>query len=315
MVAQAGSTVAHAVRRAAQALNLGGRRVLVAVSGGVDSTVLLHVLALEADRLGLGVVAGHVNHGLRGAESDADQLAVRHLAGALQVPLQVAHVDPEALHKLAGAAGADRIATAHTLDDQAETVLLRLLRGTGVDGLGGIPESTRDGRVVRPLLSVRRQAIEHYAREKCLSWREDPSNLNPRYARGRLRSGGLAELAATINPAWLRALGDLAEAQRRDAEWLEQLVDDAWQELFRDAGDDLAIAAAGWSELPEGLARRLVRRALRRQGGARDVSRVHLLRTLDFLRGAQRGTRLELPGDLELHCTREGFLLRRLGVR
>jgi tRNA(Ile)-lysidine synthase len=331
--------VSRAVSRAARALDLAGRRVVVAISGGVDSTVLLHVMTREAGRLGIGVVAGHVNHGLRGAESDADEAAVRGLAEALEVPIRVAQVDPEshrvdrpsrerptlqeaarrarydALHKLASEAGAERIATAHTLDDQAETVLLRLLRGSGSDGLGGIPERSPDGRVVRPLLSVPREAIEHYARQERLSWREDPSNRHPRYARGRLRSGGLAELAAAVNPAWLRAVGDLAEVQRRDAEWLEQLVDDAWQRLFRESGDDLAIVRDGWGDLPEGLARRLMRRALREKGAGRDVTRAHLLRMLGFLRSARPGTRLELPGPLELHCGSEGFLLRRIGVR
>ena len=330
--------VARAVARAAGSLGFLGRKVLVAVSGGIDSTVLLHALRAGSPELGLDLVAAHVNHGLRGAESDADEEAVRGFAGRLETPLLVARVEPErrregrssrarptlqeaarraryeALHELAAEAGAERLATAHTLDDQAETVLLRLLRGCGADGLAGIPERSPDGRIVRPLLGTSRAEIERYARAERLTWREDPSNGSPRFGRGRLRSGGLGELAAAVNPSWLRAVGHLAEAQRRDAEWIEQLVEDAWSRLFREEREGLAVAAEGWSELPEALARRLVRRALRLQGAGRDVSRAHLLRMVAFLRGGRPGTAIELPGGLELARERAGFRLRGVGV-
>jgi tRNA(Ile)-lysidine synthase len=338
--------VVRAVAAAARSLGLAGRSVLVAASGGVDSTVLAHALAACREPLGLTVVLGHVNHGLRGADADLDEAAVRALGARLGLEVCAMRVEPgrlregrssrarpslqeaarraryDALRALAAGSGAAHVATAHTLDDQAETVLLRLLRGSGPDGLGGIPERSADGFVVRPLLAVPRRAVERYARDTRLTWREDPSNGDPRFARGRLRSGGLAELAAALNPRWLRALGDLAEAQRRDAEWIGGLVDDEARRRFReerpgDAPDSasLRIARDGWAALPEGLARRLARRALRAQGGARDVSRTHLERMVVFLRSGRPGARLGLPGGLELACQRDGFLLRRVGVR
>jgi len=322
----------EAVRASCRDLGLQGQRVLVAVSGGVDSTVLLEALAECASALDLDLAVGHVNHGLRGARADADEDRVRSHACRLGLPFASRRVDPRALRQtgpsrvrptlqeaarrvryralqsLAEAAGAGCIATAHTLDDQAETVLLRLFRGAGPDGLGGIPERSPDGWRVRPLLWVGRAEIERFARARGLSWSEDPSNRDPTYARSRLRLA-LAGIAADLHPGWLRAIGNLAEAQRRDSEWIEGLVEQEAQALFRWEEGALCIAAEGWQQRPEGLARRLVRLALRRMGAGREVSRVHLLRMLAFLRCGQPPAEIELPIGLRLRREAGGFRL------
>lgn len=321
-----------ALAEASRRLDLPGRRVLVAVSGGVDSTVLAHGLFRLRDALGLELVLGHVHHGLRGAEADADLAFVRRLAGERGLGFRAARVEParlregrpsrarptlqeaarrlryEALGKLAAEAGAERIATAHTLDDQAETVLMRLFRGSGPDGLAGIPARSPDGVIVRPLLDVSRGAIERFARVEHLSWREDPSNGDPTFARARLRPR-LRELGAALNPRWLNAVADLAEAQRRDAEWIAVQVEEEAKRRFASEPGGLRIVREGWEALPEGLARRLAREALRRQGGARDVSRRHLHRMLDFLRTGRPGRTLELPGGLRLRAGHGAFWL------
>lgn len=307
----------------------------MAASGGVDSTTLAHGLAQLSDRHALRVSLGHVNHGLRGAESQADEAAVRSLGERLGVPVRVRAIEPEllrqgcssrarptlqeaarslryrALLELAAEADAECVATAHHADDQAETVLLRLLRGCGPDGLGGIPEISHAGRVVRPLLSVPRAAICAYASASELEWREDRSNADARYARNRLRHRWLPGLAGDFNPQLLRTIGNLAEAHRRDAEWIEAHVDREAARLFKPGADDLRIARGEWPELPEALARRLARRALVRLGGGRDVSRTHLERFVDFLRHAKVGSGIELPGGLRLDCERREFRLWR----
>jgi tRNA(Ile)-lysidine synthase len=323
--------VLRALRHALGPLSLRGRRVLVAVSGGIDSVVLAHALHETSAVARLEVCLGHVNHGLRGAASDADQAAVEALAATLGAPCQVRHVDPAtlragrgsrerptlqeaaralryaALHEIATAVRAERIATAHNADDQAETVLLRLLRGTGPDGLGGIPERSVDGRVVRPLLRTSRAEIEAHASAHGLQWREDASNASPGYARNRLRQRWLPGLTADFNPQLLRTIADLAEAQRRDAEWIADRVALEEATRFSLEGEWLRIDAKDWGATPEALARRLARRALLRCGAGRDVSRVHLERMLGFLRSARPGRRLELPAGLVLVRDREGF--------
>ncbi len=329
----------RALEAAVVRLGLPGHGVLVAASGGVDSTVLLHGLVSLPDRLGLRVAVGHVNHGLRGDESDADEAFVVALAGRLGVPCQVSRVAPgqlrgqgpsrtrptlqeacrrlryEALRSQASGLGASRIATAHTADDQAETVLLRLLRGAAGDGLAGIPERSLDGLVVRPLLGVSRSEILAHAGRQGLDWREDPSNASDAYARSRLRTRWLPDLAREFNPGLLRALGRLAEAQQRDAEWMESLVEQEAQRRFRCEPDAIWIRSDHWAELPEALARRLARRALRTAGIARDVSSVHLARVVAFLRDDAPGREIELPGGLVLACESAGFRLCARGVQ
>jgi tRNA(Ile)-lysidine synthase len=321
------------VNRAAASLRLQGQGLLVAVSGGIDSIVLTHALLEIARENHLKLSIGHVNHGLRGSESEADQEAVSELADRLGLPFWTRRVDPEqqrrghssrsrptlqeaarslryrALREMAAEAGCARLATAHNADDQAETVLLRLLRGSGPDGLGGIPESSPDGVVVRPMLRVARQEVESYAAKRGVVWREDRSNSSTAYARNRLRLQWLPGLAKDFNDQLLRAIGNLAEAQRRDSEWIATLVELEAALRFTPESGWLRVAPEGWDVLPEALARRLARWGLRHCGGERDTTRVHLERMLGFLRSGRTGTQLELPGGIRLERDPAGFRL------
>lgn len=195
-----------------------GDRVLVALSGGADSVCLLDCLMSLQDELGISVAAAHLNHCLRGDESDGDEAFVRQLCEERQLPLFVCRKDIRVIAKETGtgleAAGRNaryaffhdlqkkegfhKIATAHHAGDNIETVLMRLVRGTGPSGLGGIPY--KNGTVIRPLLDVTRQDIEAYTKEHALSFRTDSTNSEKIYTRNRVRHSLVPLIEQEYNP-------------------------------------------------------------------------------------------------------------------
>jgi tRNA(Ile)-lysidine synthase len=222
-----------------------GDRVCCAISGGADSTALLLLLhaanALPRNALGVGLSAVHVNHHLRGAESDGDQAFVEQLCSRLDVPLHVRVVDTngrvaktretleeaarnlryEVFGALLAEGSATHILTAHTLDDQAETVLMKLLRGAWLEGLSAISPVLEmpGGKILRPLLGIRRDELRSYLTERKQAWREDSSNADEAFTRNRLRHTVLPALRAE-NPAIDQTLANLAElAREEEARW------------------------------------------------------------------------------------------------
>lgn len=224
-----------------------GDRVLVAVSGGVDSMVLLDVLRA----LGHHLVVGHVDHGLRGAESDADRKFVVDRCGALGVTcivrrIAVSNAHPDrsvqmvarelrlkALEEMAGATGARCIALAHHADDAVETLLMDLMRGTGLRGWASIP--VRSGRFVRPLLGVDREMVLRHAREYEVPFREDSSNRDPKYLRNRVRHE-LLPLFGTLRPGSSRTLARSTAVLRELVALAEERLAAAGLEELRDGG-------------------------------------------------------------------------------
>ena len=255
-----------------------GDKVLLALSGGADSTALLRLFLDIRSRLDLELAVAHLNHGLRGRESEADAEFVRSLAADCHLPCVVEKLPPPErpnrgnlqarareqryrfLQRIGDSLGARRIALGHTRDDQAETVLLRLLRGSGALGLAAIPVSRAD-RFIRPLLSTRRQDLRNYLRSRGVGWREDASNRDLRFARNRVRHELIPWLEKTFNPAIVEVLARTAENLRGDAESLEWLVGD-----LAGGHTDAAGARLGWrrswmNTLPPGLRSQLVRHA------------------------------------------------------
>jgi len=256
----------------------GGETVLVGVSGGADSVALLHALLALRPRLGLTLHVLHVNHGLR-AEADSEAAFVESLGLRWVVPVMVEHVHVvaeagesleaqarrqryAAFTKWARALGVSRVALGHTADDQAETVLMRLLEGAGPRGLAGIPPVR--GRFIRPLIEIRRREIEAELNGAGLTWVEDPSNRDPKFLRNQMRHDLLPFLAASYNPAITEALCRAAALAREIVEDVERLAAQELDRLARAEDGGLVLSRAALGALPAGIAEEVLRQALAR---------------------------------------------------
>lgn len=244
-------------------------QLIVGLSGGLDSSVLLHVLAGLREECDFGLSALHVHHGLS-RNADAWEMHCRGLCVALGVPLAIERVAVErdsrdgleaaarrARHAAFARAPGDWIVLAHHRDDQSETLLFNLLRGTGVRGACAMSEV--NGRLLRPLLSVGRDEIAGYAKERGLAWIDDESNADTAYSRNFLRH----ETLAALEERFPGSGANLAAAARRFGEAQELL--DELARIDLGGADDFPLAIAPWSRLPEPRARNALRYLLHRR--------------------------------------------------
>ncbi|MBI5137626.1 MAG: tRNA lysidine(34) synthetase TilS [Nitrospirae bacterium] len=261
-----------------------GATVLVAVSGGVDSVVLLHLLHGMAGPLRITLHAAHLNHALRGAEADRDQACVADLCTRLGVPLHTATIKPERrpgespqaaarrvrygfLGQAAAACGATHLATAHHRDDLAETVLMRLLAGAGLAGLAGMagqagaPGLPVGVTLIRPLLDIPKADLLAHARARAIPFGEDASNQSPRYPRNRVRRDLLPALEA-VYPGAAATLARQAALLADEDALLARLAEDAAARVVTRDGADLLLDRGALAALHPALARRVLHRLL-----------------------------------------------------
>ena len=314
-----------------------GMRLAVGLSGGADSVALLRALAARSQELGLVLHAAHLHHGLRGAEADGDLEFCRELAAKLEIPFHEASVDTAAAARADAQSGKpaesieeaarrlryawfrqllsktplDAIATGHTLDDQAETVLAKFLRGAWTEGLAGISPrlESPEGRIVRPLLGVTHAEIEAYLNALGQPWREDSTNRHLTFTRNRIRHE-LLPLLEGWNPRLREHLSQMAElAHDEEAWWQAELARLAAQLILpgrpargggREAGEGsgagLAIEVGRLAALAPAVQRRLVRHAAQQFGAALDFAATEAVRSLAL--DGRAGQRLALPQGL-----------------
>lgn len=257
-----------------------GDFVVVAVSGGADSVALLHILHSLKEQRGWNLVVAHVNHEFRGKESDQEASFVKELAASLDLPCEIGVIDVPAyieqsllntqvaarekryefLHQVAGKYNAKRIALAHHANDQAETVLMRLLRGTGPSGLAGIlpKRNEKNVELIRPLLRIKKEMLITYCHEQHIDYCNDSSNLLRKYFRNEIRLDIIPYLQQ-FNEQFPEALTRLAELMRAEDEYMEQETVKVMDELVTKHDDEYRLTRSLFIQYPIALQRRVIK--------------------------------------------------------
>jgi tRNA(Ile)-lysidine synthase len=293
-----------------------GDTLIIGLSGGADSTALLDLLA-TLPAFPLRLIAAHLNHCLRGADSDADEQFCRELAAGYGIPFESRRVDVTAaaavdslnledagrrarisfFDELCTRWQAAAVVLAHHADDQAETVLMRLLRGSGMTGLAGMP--WRNGRgYIRPLLDITRGEIEAYLAERRLNWREDTSNLDITFLRNRIRHE-LLPLLERYNPAVRKALATTVDILSEEDALLDARTRQAASQVCRFSDREATCSITLLTSRPQALQRRLIRLMLSRLAGSLEhITHRHLENILQMTAAARPNLRTSLPRGL-----------------
>ena len=311
-----------------------GEKLVVAVSGGADSVCLIHILANLQEELKLKLHIAHLNHQLRGAESEADASYVADLARQLAIPATMEKRDVKGyqarerlsleeaarevrysfLAQVAGAIGAERVAVGHTRDDQIETILMHLIRGSGTRGLRGLQPATlwQSGvdslTIIRPLLEISHQETENYCHQHRLTPRLDASNLSLSPLRNRIRQQ-LLPFLESYNPGVAEALLRTGRIAGDDIDFLDEQVARLWDEVARQEKKSIILDKKGFDQLPPTLKRYLLRALVERLlGSTKDIEMRHVEEMMSLATKAA-GKRLSLPGGLTFSVEYNRYLL------
>lgn len=278
-----------------------GDKIIVALSGGPDSLCLIHVLSTLVDKYEIKLYAAHVNHMLRGSESDEDEATCRKFCKKNNIEFFSKSIDINAManennistemagrdarykffEELLKKIDADKVALAHNLNDQAETVLMRLMRGTGIEGLVGI-KPLRDEIYIRPIINISRKEIEDYCEENMLPVRIDKTNYEPIYSRNKIRLELIPYIQQNFNSDIISTLNRMCELIKRDENYIQENVIKVFQK-YCDIGEDKVIIYKDAFYLHPSLISRVIRRALLEiKGDINNIQSIHIDNIIDL---------------------------------
>lgn len=293
-----------------------GMHVIVGISGGADSVCLLYVLKEYRKLVPCMLTAVHVEHGIRGGESMEDARFTEELCGRFQIPFHMVQADVtglaaerkisleeagrvkryEIFEQIRRELGAQRIAVAHNQNDQAETVLWNLVRGSGLTGLGGIRPVR--GNIIRPLLFTQRREIEEILKKGGLTWRTDRSNLEQVYTRNRIRLSILPQMEQQLNARSVEHIAEAAERLQQVQQFVEHAAARGEAECIHLEPDGVYVELPAFLQQEELIQRELLRRAMEKcAGGLKDLSSVHVEALLDLC-SMDCGHEIHLPGGI-----------------
>jgi tRNA(Ile)-lysidine synthase len=312
-------------------LVLPGCTIVLAVSGGIDSMVMLHLFSALRAEWNLHLAVAHINHQLRGEESDGDESFVRQAAQSLEIPFSTQRVDTlghmaethlskqeaarnlryEFCEEVRRQMNADCVATAHQADDNAETVLMNALRGAGVRGLSGIPERREHGKIIRPLLFARRRDIEQYARDSKIEFRADSSNESTKYRRNYVRQTVIPMLEASSESDVIESLNKLSQLMHQLDTFISADVKTLLDEsaFITDDGQD-AIAINALQSKPAYLQEGMILELFRKIGAEVESDKVHRVLGLCDL---ETGSLVQLSKTLHVYRDRDRLVFVRPG--
>jgi tRNA(Ile)-lysidine synthase len=292
-------------------------RVIVGVSGGMDSVALLSILDKLRNAYGISLVVAHLNHNLRGQESRRDAEFVKKLTLEMGIPLEIESVAVREFkkkgmtlqeaareerflffHRLVQHKGAQKVALGQTADDQAETILMRFLRGSGLMGLKGIPP-VRDELIIHPLIEVTRKEIESYLTAEGLPHVEDSSNLKDLYLRNRIRRHLMPKLEE-YNPNLKTILVRMGQVLLHEDQFLKERAQELWDEIVRQDGDAVSLDLKEFRKVNPALQFRLLRQSVGSVSAvsAKRLSATHILNLVDMALGPRPNTIIHLPGGV-----------------
>ena len=311
-----------------------GNKIIVGVSGGADSVCLLKVLIELKNEFDLTIYVIHVNHGLRGHEADCDQSYVTELCKKWDIPIKVCFVDIKALSKKLGIseeeAGrearykffakalkdtcSDYIAVAHNRDDQAETVMLNILRGAGMDGLCGM--SMKQGKIIRPLLNISRSKILKYLEDNKIDYRTDSSNMSSEYTRNRLRNELFPEIKKLFEVNPVNQFYRLSTLIREDNNFINQESKRAYDAVILSESVDLELSAVGLRSLPNAIAKRIIRLAWERINNSRkNLEAVHVDQIITLCQNNHTGKKVKLKNEIEVILSYDRLIFKKAGKK
>ena len=293
-----------------------GDGIVVGLSGGPDSVCLLHLLCSIRDEMELKIAAAHINHMIRGVEADGDEEYAKDLCKRLDVKFFALRKDVEEYGREKGmsseTAGRDvrynffnkvkddlnyqKIATAHNANDQAETILMRIMRGTGLEGLGGIPVK-REGKYIRPILFMKRKEVEDYCKNSNLEPRIDGTNLEKLYSRNKIRLDILPYMRDNFNKDVVEAINRMALLLQDDNNYILKEVDNYYKKECIVYKDRVVIKKEAFN-YENAIINRIIRKAIKDVNGSKyDVEMKHIKEVIDLQR-LEGNKKIDLPGNV-----------------